>query len=157
METNFDSAPGLVFAFEVRAQVGAPLDIGDTVRGRRRIIPITGGTLEGPGIQGRILPGGADWQIVRPDGVVELHARYTVDIAGRGLLYVVNAGIRCASPEIMAKLNAGETIDPSLYYFRSVPRFEIAAPECAWMMRSVFIGTAERKPSDVRVRVWRVL
>jgi hypothetical protein len=149
--------PELVFAFEVCAQVGAPLDVGDTPRGRRKIIPITGGTLEGPGMDGRILPGGSDWQIVRPDGVIELHARYTAEIVGQGLLYIVNEGIRDAAPEITARLNAGESLNESLYYFRTVPRFETAAPELAWLMRSVFIGTARRNPHDVRVRFWKVL
>jgi hypothetical protein len=149
--------PELVFAFEVCAQVGAPLDVGNTPRGHRKIIPITGGTLQGPGMKGRILPGGSDWQIVRPDGVIELRARYTAEIDGHGLLYIANEGIRDAAPEIMARLNAGESLDESLYYFRTVPRFETAAPELAWLMRSVFIGTARRNPHDVRVRFWKVL
>ncbi len=157
MTTTHDSPPGLIFAFELNAQVAAPLDVGETPRGRRRIIPITGGSLEGPGIVGRVLPGGADWQIVRPDGAVELHARYTVEIIGKGFLYIVNEGIRLATPEIMARLNAGEAVDQSLYYFRTAPRFETAIPEHAWLMDSIFVGVAQRNPHDVRVRFWKVL
>jgi hypothetical protein len=157
MITSSDSPPGLIFVFELNAQVGVPLDVGDTPRGRRRIIPITGGTLEGPGIEGRVLPSGADWQIVRPDGAVELHARYTVERAGKGLLYIVNEAIRRAAPEIMARLNAGETVDHSLYYFRTAPRFETAIPEYAWLMDSIFVGKAQRNPHDVRVHFWKVL
>jgi Protein of unknown function (DUF3237) len=157
MMTSSDSPPDLAFIFEINAQVGAPLDVGDTPRGRRRIIPIAGGTLQGPGIEGRVLSGGADWQIVRPDGAVELHARYTVEIVGKGLLYIVNEGIRRATPEIMARLNAGETVDQSRYYFRTAPRFETAIPEYTWLMDSIFVGTAQRNPHDVRVRFWKVL
>ena len=157
MKTANDSAPGLAFAFEVNAQIGAALDVGDTPRGHRKIIPITGGTLRGPGIEGRILPGGADWQILRPDGAVEVSARYTAEISGKGLLYIVNEGIRRASPEVMARLNAGESLDESLYYFRTAPRFETAIPEYAWLMDSIFVGTARRNPNDVRVRFWKVL
>lgn len=157
MKTANDSVPGLAFAFEVNAQIGAALDVGETSRGHRKIIPITGGTLHGPGIEGRILPGGADWQIVRPDGVVEVSARYTAEIAGRGLLYIVNEGIRRATPEIMARLNAGESLDESLYYFRTAPRFETAIQEYAWLMESIFVGTARRNPNYVRVRFWKVL
>jgi hypothetical protein len=94
---------------------------------------------------------------VRPDGAVELHARYTAELPGHGLLYIVNEGIRRASPEIMARLNAGESLDESLYYFRTVPRLEIAAPEYAWLMDSIFVGTAQRNPHNVRVRFWKVL
>lgn len=157
MKTSNDSAPELAFVFEVNAEIGAPLDVGDTPRGHRRIIPITGGTLHGPGIEGRIIPGGADWQIVRPDGVIELHARYTAEIVGRGLLYIMNEGIRRAAPEIATRLNAGESVDESLYYFRTVPKFEIAAPQYSWLMDSIFIGVAKRNPHDVRVRFWKVL
>jgi hypothetical protein len=157
MNAPVASPPELEFAFEVCAQVGTPLDIGNTPWGHRKIIPITGGTLQGLGMDGRILPGGSDWQIVRLDGVIELHARYTAEIAGQGLLYIVNKGIRHAAPEIMARLSAGESLDESLYYFRTVPRFETAAPELAWLMRSIFVGTARRNPHDVRVRFWKVL
>src|SRR5579864_8348951 len=122
MKIGTDLPPELTFAFEVCAKVDAPIDVGETSRGHRKIIPITGGTLEGPGINGRILPGGADWQIVRPDGVVELQARYVAETDEGSLLYIENKGIRRAPPEIMARLSAGESLDESLYYFRTVPR-----------------------------------
>lgn len=148
--------PTLTFAFEVHAEVGAAVDVGPTPRGYRRIIPIVGGSVEGPGMKGRLLPGGADWQIVRPDGVAEIHARYTLDIEDQGLVYVVNAGIRRADPETMARLNAGELVDESQYYFRTFPRFETAAPACQWLMQSIFVGTGRRNPDSVRIRFWRL-
>jgi len=106
--------PELVFAFEARVQVGPPVDVGPVPGGRRRIIPILGGTFEGSGLRGRVLPGGADWQIVRADGLGELDTRYTLETDDGKLIYVQNAGIRHASPEVTAKLMAGQPVDPSL-------------------------------------------
>jgi hypothetical protein len=150
------TAPGLVFAFEARAQVGPPLDVGPVPAGRRRIVPILGGTFEGSGLKGRVLPGGADWQIVRTDGLAELDTRYTLETDDGQFIYVQNAGIRHASPEITAKLMKGEPVDPSLVYFRTVPKFETSAPELAWLMRSIFVGSGERYPAEVLIRFWKV-
>ena len=148
--------PELVFAFELRVQVGPPMDVGPIPAGRRRIVPILGGTFEGSGMQGRVLPGGADWQIVRADGLGELDTRYTLETGDGKLIYVQNAGIRHASPDITAKLMKGEPVDPSLVYFRTVPKFETSAPELAWLMRSIFVGTGERYPADVLMRFWKL-
>jgi hypothetical protein len=148
--------PELALALEVRVQVGAPLDVGPLPAGRRRIIPILSGTFEGSGIRGRVLPGGADWQIVRADGVAELDTRYTLETDDGKLIYVQNHGIRHASPEVTARLMKGEPVDPALVYFRSSPRFETSAPELAWLMRSIFVGVGERYPADVVLRFWKL-
>ena len=148
--------PELVLALEVRAQVGTPLELGPVPAGRRRIIPILGGTFEGSEIRGRVLPGGADWQIVRADGVAELDTRYTLEPDDGKLIYVQNPGIRHASPEVTARLLKGEAVDPSQVYFRSSPRFETSAPELAWLMRSIFVGYGERYPADVVLRFWKL-
>ena len=150
------SPPTLRFAFEVRAQVAPPTDVGEVPHGRRRIVQITGGTFEGPDIRGRIVPGGADWQMIQPDGFSELDTRYTLETDKGDIVYVQNAGIRHAPPDVMKRLLAGENVDPALVYFRTVPKFETAAPELQWLARSVFIGIGERYPSDVRIRFWRV-
>jgi hypothetical protein len=155
-QTPAPPRPGLTFAFEIRAQVGTPLEMGDVPRGRRRIIQILGGTFSGPGMRGRILPGGADWQIVRADGFTELDTRYTLETDKGELIYVQNVGVRHAPPEVMKKLLAGETVDSSLVYFRTVPTFETSAPALQGLARSVFIGIGERYPSEVVVRFWRV-
>ena len=107
-------------------------------------------------MRGRVLPGGADWQIVRADGLGELDTRYTLETDDGKLIYVQNAGIRHASPEVTAQLMKGEPVDPSLVYFRTVPKFETSAPELAWLMRSIFVGTGERFPADVRHPVLEV-
>jgi len=149
-------APGLVFAFELRADVGTPLEIGPVPGGRRRIVPILGGTFEGPGIKGRIAPGGADWQIIRADGFSELDTRYTIETDRGQTIYVQNAGMRHAAPAVMEKLLKGEAVDPALVYFRTVPTFETSAPDLQWLTRAIFIGTGERHPTQVVIRFWRV-
>ena len=150
------TAPQLEFAFEVRAQLGPPLDFGPVPGGRRRIVQILGGTFEGSGMKGRVLPGGADWQIVRADGLAELDTRYTLETDDGKLIYVQNPGTRHAPPEVTAKLMAGLPVDPSLVYFRTAPRFETSAPELVWLMRSIFVGTGERHPADVVLRFWKL-
>jgi hypothetical protein len=149
-------APGLVFAFEARVTVGAPVEIGQVARGRRRIVSILGGTFEGPGIKGKVVPGGADWQIIRADGFSELDTRYTLETDKGQIIYVQNGGMRHAAPAVMEKLLKGEAVDPKLVYFRTVPTFETAAPELQWLTRAVFIGTGERYPTEVVIRFWRV-
>ena len=148
--------PGLVFAFELRAQLGPPMELGQVPAGRRRIVPILGDTFEGPDLRGTILPGGADWQIVRADGFTELDTRYTIETDAGAKVYVQNAGIRHAPPAITEKLLAGQMVDPSQVYFRTVPVFETSAPELQWMTRAIFVGSGERRPSDVIVRFWRL-
>jgi hypothetical protein len=148
--------PVLTFAFELRASVGAPQEIGDVRGGRRRIVPILGGTLEGSGLRGRVVPGGADWQLIQPDGFSELDTRYTIETDAGSVIYVQNAGIRHAAPEVMQRLLAGEAVDPSLVYFRTVPRFETAARELQWLTRAIFVGAGARSPALVSIRFFRV-
>jgi hypothetical protein len=146
-----DTTPELAFAFEARVRVGPPLDLGD-----RRIVPILSGTFEGPEIRGRVVPGGADSQILRADGVMELEARYVLETDRGELISVVNRGIRRASPEVIAKLRAGLPADPSLVYCRTTPVFVTAAPELQWLTRSVFVGSADRYTEEVVIRFWRL-
>jgi len=148
--------PKLTLAFTINVQVGAPTELGQVPRGRRRIIPILGGTFEGPGIRGKVVPGGADWQIVRADGLAELDTRYLLQTDSGQLIYIQNAGIRHAPPDVTKKLLAGEAVDPSQVYFKTIPTFETSAPELQWLTRSIFVATGERKPSDVVIRVWKI-
>lgn len=148
--------PELEFAFEIRATVAQPRDFGVMDHGRRRVVDITGGTFEGPDIKGRIIPGGADWQSIQEDGLSRLDTRYSLETDDGKLIYVQNAALRHAPPEVMALLNQGQIVDPELVYFRTVPTFETSAPELKWLERSVFIGVGQRYPEDVRVQFWRV-
>lgn len=151
--------PGLEFAFEVRVQVADPVVVADLPSGqRRRIIDILGGTAEGPSFKGTVLPGGADWQLIRQsDGYTDIDARYTIRTEDGNLIYVSNIGIRHASPDVMARLNAGEVVDQSAIYFRAIPKFETDAPGLEWLMTHIFVSTGERYPNGVVIRFWKVL
>jgi hypothetical protein len=151
------TAPELRFAFELAVEVHAPLDLGTTQAGHRRVIAIASGVVSGPRFNGRVLPGGADWQILRPDGTADLEARYVIECVDGALISVVNRGVRHGPPDVLARLNQGEPVDPSAYYFRSVASFETSAPQHAWLTRAVVIGAGQRYPDKVVVRFWEVL
>jgi hypothetical protein len=141
--------------------VGAPIEIGTVARGRRRIVPILGGRCEGRAeyrglLNGRVLAGGDDWQIIHSDGLTEADARYTIESDHGHLVSVQNRGLRHASPAVMARLLAGEPVDPALVYFCSTPTFETSAPELQGLARAIFVGVGERYPSEVVVRFWKV-
>jgi hypothetical protein len=150
-------APELRFAFQAEVEIGAPLDFGETQNGHRRVIPILGGLVTGERLQGRVLPGGADWQILRPNGSAELDARYSIETDQGALIYVVNRGMRHGPPEVLARLNRGEHVDPGSYYFRSVATFETSAAECEWLTRAIVLGAGERYPDKVVLRFWEVI
>ena len=145
------------FVFEARVSIDEPLVIGQSSHGLRRIIPIKGGTVEGPGFKARVVPGGADWQFVRPDGALELLAKYTFETDDGVLILVENRGVRFAAPDIMERMARGEKVDPKDYYFRTTPQFE--APlnsKYEWMNRTIFVCTAERMPDGVTVLFYKV-
>jgi hypothetical protein len=151
------NAPELRFAFEIDVEVATPLDLGQTLAGHRRIVPIAGGLVSGPTLQGRVLPVGADWQILHSDGAMDLDARYTIQSDDGSLIYVVNRGVRNGPPEVLARLNRGERVDPAAYYFRSTASFETSAPQHAWLTRAVVVGVGERYPDKVVIRFWELL
>jgi hypothetical protein len=150
-------APGLRFAFAIKAKVGPIQDLGQTARGHRRIIDILGGEVHGPRLTGEILPGGADWQIVRPDGTIEVLAHYTIRGATGALVYVQNEGLRVASPEILVRMSKGELLPAGSYHFRTAPRFETAEPSLKWLERATFVGVAARTPDRVAIGFHEVL
>lgn len=160
--TDFDPpdapapAPALDFVTAITIAVGPPHEVGATPHGIRRVIPILGGRFDGPLLAGEVVPGGADWQLVRADGVAEIEARYTLRTRDGALIDILNTGLRHGPPEVMADLAAGRPVDPSLYYFRSVPRFETAAPALHWLHRTLFLGTGVRRPDRVVIAVFAV-
>jgi len=150
-------APRLEFFCTLNVKLDPPLVVGETAHGTRRIIPIIGGTVEGPLIKGQIIKGGADWQVVRKDGVSELEAHYQFKTVDGAIIYIKNVGVRVASPEVAAKIARGEHVDASQYYFRGVPAFEAPPGKYAWINDSIFICTGERLRDAVVLRVWKVL
>ena len=143
--------------FTIHSPLGGIQKLGNTPYGERRIINILGGTVEGPKLNGKVLPGGADWQIVRADGVVHLHARYTIETNTGGQILVDAEGYRHGPPDVMAALARDETVDPQRYYFRTLMRFETADPASAWLNRILAIGRGARANRQVRIEVFEVL
>lgn len=135
--------------FTIHAELAAITSLGRTPYGERRVVGILGGTVQGPKLAGRVLPGGADWQIVRADGGAALEARYTVRTDDGALIYVRNVGVRGGPPEILARLGRGEPVDPAAYYFRTTPRFETGAPGYGWLNDLIAVGSAVRRPEAV--------
>jgi hypothetical protein len=157
VERFITTAPTLRFAFAIKARVAPIQDLGQTARGHRRIVDILGGEVHGPALTGEILPGGADWQIVRTDGTIEVVARYTIRSSAGALIYVQNEGLRVASPEIVARMSRGELVPFDSYQFRTAPRFETAEPSLQWMQRATFVGVAARTPDRVVIGFHEVL
>ena len=142
----------------LRAEItlAPPQELGDTPHGRRRVIAITGGSFRGEKLAGRVLAGGADWQLVRGDGVAELDARYTLETEDRALIYVRNFGYRHGPAEVIQRLAAGEAVDPALYYMRTTPRFETGAERYRWLNRLICVATGARRASAVELEVFEV-
>ena len=131
-------------------------DLGDTPLGRRRIIGITGGKFAGPRLNGRVLPGGADWQLIRADGVAYLDARYTLETDDGALIYVNNKGYRHGPKEVIERLARGEEVDPGLYYMRATPWFETSASRYAWLNRTICVATGARRAAAVELDFYEV-
>jgi hypothetical protein len=137
--------------------VDPPLDLGDVAKGGRRIVPITGGDFAGPQIRGTVLPGGADWQVLRHDGVAELEARYTLRTDDGALIYVRNLALRHGPPDVIAALAAGRPADPASYYFRGATFFETSAGQYAWFTKHIVVCTGAREPAGVNLKFFQML
>lgn len=149
--------PKLEFIFEAKVTLDPVQELGITTYGKRRIIPITGGTFEGPNMKGTIVPGGADWQTVRTDGSADLEARYTLKTDDGVLIYIQNKGVRHAKPEVLARMAKGEKVDPSEYYMRTAATFEVAEGKYAWLTKAVVVSTGARMSDHVLLKFYKVL
>jgi muconolactone delta-isomerase len=142
--------PRLTSVYRLEATLGDPADLGDTGRGHRRIVPLTGGTFTGPTINGKLLPGAsADWQTILPDGTAIGDIRYTLQTEGGDVLYVQSRSVRHGSAEVLARLARGEDVDASEYTFRTSTQIETAAAELDWLNKGVFVSVGGRQPSGV--------
>lgn len=148
--------PPLNFFADLSVQVDAPQEVGQVARGRRRLIPILGGEATGDGWRARVLPGGADFQLVVNDTLAELDARYVLETDAGDLVYVRNRAIRSGPADLMARLVRGEPVDPALIYFRCSPSFETASTALGWINERMFVGTGARHPDKVVMRFFEV-
>lgn len=148
--------PVLRFFADVSVQVGMPQDVGLTLGGKRRLVPILGGEVCGQGWTARVLPGGADFQRILNDQVSELDARYVLETDAGDMIFVQNRAVRTASADVMHRLLRGEPVDPAAVYFRCTPRFETSSKALSWIEERVFLGTGERRPVEVVMRFFEV-
>jgi hypothetical protein len=144
------------FLMDLAVEVGEVVSMGAAPLGEQRMVSILGGTFEGPAIRGEVLPG-ADWQIARKDGVLDIDARYALQEQGGGLVSVVSQGYRHASSDVLTALARGEEMPPTAYFFRTVMRFQTGAPYLDWLNRTIGVATAERQPRRVLLHAYRLL
>jgi hypothetical protein len=143
------------YVFSLSIKVGTPIVAGDLGYGVRRVIAVLGGEVRGPGMKGTIFPVGADFQTIRPNGFTELEAKYAFEMDDGAVIYIENIGIRFGPKELLDRIAKGETVDPALIYFRSVPRFETGAENYRWLMENLFVGVGARYPDRVELDVHR--
>ncbi len=148
--------PELRFLCDFTVELAEPMELGDAPTGRRRIIPIVGGTVRGERLNGRILDLGADWQTVYRDGLAHLDTRYSMQTDDGALIDIRNIGLRHGPAPVIEALARGEAVDPSTYYMRTVPRFETGDARYAWLNRIIAIGSGARDASAVRLKIYEV-
>jgi hypothetical protein len=145
------------YVFTITAHIGSVTSAGDIGTGVRRIIPIIGGEVKGKDVNGKVCAFGADFQIIRPNELIELEAKYAFETDDGAVVYVENKGIRFGPVELLQKLKRGEPVDPKLIYFRTVPKFETGAEKYRWLMQRIFVASAARHADRVVIDVHQVL
>ena len=148
--------PKLEFLFTLTAEVGEITSLGHGPLGERRVIQSTGGHFEGPQLRGDVMPG-ADWQIVRADGAIDLDARYAIREDRGGIVRVISQGMRHGPPDVLAQLARGEEVAADRYFFRTIMRFETGAAELAFLNKTIAVATAARRARQVELQAWRLL
>jgi Protein of unknown function (DUF3237) len=143
--------------FKMALEVPSLVDLGETPYGRRRIARVGGGSFEGPKIKGRVLDGGGDWLLLRRDGVLQLDVRLTLETDDKQLVYMTYRGYRHGPKDVIERVNKGEAVDPSLYYFRSTPYFETGSDKYAWLNGICCVATGSRQASGPIYHVFQVL
>lgn len=149
------TAPEPLLTIEIQAL--PPVDMGSHASGTRRVVPFAGGRFSGrDGLRGELAPGGADYQTLRPDGVLDIDAHYVLITDAGAAIEVHSTGVRDASPQVAARIAAGEPVDPAEYYFRTHIRLTTAAPRWAWMNRRIFVSHGRREQSRVIIEVYEI-
>lgn len=148
--------PGLELVFRIEADIDTPRSGGTSPEGERLHIPIVGGRIHGPRLNGRVRPGGSDWPLIGPDGTSRIEARYTIEADDGTLIYVVNKGLRVSSPEVMARLRAGDTVAPGEFYMRAAPVFDAPSGPHRWLSESLFVSSIAPAGRTIVIDVYKV-
>jgi len=150
--------PTLEHLCDLAVTIAAPVEVGQTPAGLRRMIPITGGTVTGARVNGKVLAGGADFQLILGGGTqAHLDARYVIELEDGSRVFVQNTALRVASLENSQRIMNGQPVNPDEVYFRCQPKLEATTPEWAWLSESQFIGVGRRAPDGVFMSFYRVL
>jgi hypothetical protein len=149
--------PTLEHLCDLAVTIAAPVEVGQTPAGLRRMIPITGGTVTGARVNGKVLAGGADFQLILGGGTqAHLDARYVIELGDGSRVFVQNTALRVASLENSQRIMNGQPVNPDEVYFRCQPKLEATTPEWAWLSESQFIGVGRRAPDGVFMSFYRV-
>jgi Protein of unknown function (DUF3237) len=141
----------------MHVNVATVLNVGAVPHGVRRTAPVRGGTFDGPRLRGTILPASTDWQLLRSDGVLEMDLRFTLQTDDGALISMRSFGLRHGPPDVIAALGRGETVDPSTYYFRTMPRFETGHPQYSFLNRLIAVASGDRRPEGPIYTIHEVL
>ncbi|QKV17095.1 DUF3237 domain-containing protein [Oricola thermophila] len=154
--TNILPEPKLEHVCDLTVELDPIREMGAGRAGKRRIIPIVGGTVRGPLLNGRILDLGADWQTIFADGLAELDTRYAVETDDGATIEIINYGYRHGPPEVIAAIARGEAVDAGAYYMRTHARLETGDPRYEWVNRTLFVGSGARFAEKVVVSLFAI-
>ncbi|MBI5255007.1 MAG: DUF3237 domain-containing protein [Burkholderiales bacterium] len=156
MPQPLPAPPALLPMTRVLCDVKGLVTLGQAKHGERRYVPLGGGTVQGPELNGTLVEGGVDWQLNRADGVLEIAAHYVIRADDGGLIEVQSDGLRHAPPEVMARLARGEAVPRELYFFRTVMRFTTGAPAWLHLNKVLALAVGEREATRVKLDVYRI-
>ena len=154
--TSLPAAPVLVPLAQVRCEVGALVSLGPAKYGERRYVPLLGGTVAGPELNGDIVEGGVDWQVNRADGLLDIAAHYVIRAGDGGLIEVQSDGMRHGPPDVMARLARGDDVARDEYFFRTLMRFQTGAPQWLHLNKVMALAVGQREAKWVVLDVYRI-
>ncbi|SMY09426.1 DUF3237 domain-containing protein [Flavimaricola marinus] len=150
------ATPHLVHVADLTVELGPIKEMGQGRAGRRRIVPIIGGSMSGPRLSGKVLNVGADWQTIFSDGMAELDTRYALETDDGAIIEIINYGYRHGPKEIIEAIAFGEEVSPFSYYMRTHARLETGDERYAWVNHTLFVGTGARKEQSVLMRLYAI-
>lgn len=156
MNATLPTPPALVPMTQVRCEVGALVTLGAAPTGERRFVPLGGGSVSGPELNGTLVEGGVDWQINRADGVLEIAAHYVIRADDGGLIEVRSDGLRHGPPEVMQRLARGDAVGRDEYFFRTVVRFSTGAPAWLHLNKVMALAVGQREARTVLLDFYRI-
>lgn len=155
-DQDFPTPPALLPFTRIVCDVAPLVSLGPAPLGERRYVPLTGGVVAGPELNGRILPGGVDWQINRADGALEIDAHYVIEASDGAQIEVRSQGLRCGPPEVLARLARGEDVPADQYYFRTAVRLTTGAPAWSHLNRLLVVARGRRRANQVLLDLYRL-